>query len=290
MSELNLLFDYQGELPECPTWDEQQQSLYWTDILAKEIHCLRLADKSHQVWSFAEEVGCFALNESGGFIVAMRSAIWLTDSAGHLTHKICDNPSNPVLARFNDGGTDHQGRFYAGTFWGPQDFDGALLCRVDNNKQVKVLQCGIKGHNGLAFSPDGRFMITSDTPNGKLYRTPIDEHGEPGERQLWRQFYSESGVPDGGAFDTEGCYWSALYNGYKVVRISPEGEILTEITLPVRCPTMVCFGGPQMKTLFITTTRENMQQDELQQRPLSGSIFTLETDVVGMHKPAFRSA
>ncbi len=290
MSELNLLFDYQGELPECPTWDEKQQSLYWTDILAKQIHRFRLADKQHHVWSFDEEVGCFALNQSGGFIVAMRSAIWLTDSEGKLTDKICDNPSNPALARFNDGGTDATGRFYAGTFWGPQDFDGALLCRVDQNKHVKVLQCGIKGHNGLAFSPDGRFMITSDTPNGKLYRTPINENGEPGERQLWRQFFSETGVPDGGAFDTEGCYWSALYNGYKVIRISPEGEILTEIPLPVRCPTMVCFGGPQMKTLFITTTRENMQQDELQLRPLSGSIFTIETDVIGMHKPTYRDA
>ncbi len=67
---------------------------------------------------FPEEVGCFALREKGGFIVALRSGIWLTDAHGLLRRKVCDNPSNPELARFNDGGTDRDGRFYAGTFWG----------------------------------------------------------------------------------------------------------------------------------------------------------------------------
>ncbi len=127
--------------------------------------------------SFHEEVGCFALRERGGFIVAMRNAIWLTDKHGLLQRKVCDNPSNPQLARFNDGGTDHQGRFYAGTFWGPGDYNGAMLMRIDNDLTPKVIQCDIHGHNGLAFSPDKRWMFTSDTPNGVIYRTPLDEQG-----------------------------------------------------------------------------------------------------------------
>jgi sugar lactone lactonase YvrE len=87
----------------------------------------------HQVLQFPEEVGCFALREKGGFIVALRSGIWLTDAHGLLQRKVCDNPSNPQLARFNDGGTDRDGRFYAGTFWGPGDYNGALLMRIDND-------------------------------------------------------------------------------------------------------------------------------------------------------------
>lgn len=86
--------------------------------LEGEIHRYHLPTAEHSVLSFHEEVGCFALRERGGFIVAMRNAIWLTDKHGLLQRKVCDNPSNPQLARFNDGGTDHQGRFYAGTFWG----------------------------------------------------------------------------------------------------------------------------------------------------------------------------
>jgi sugar lactone lactonase YvrE len=71
---------------------------------------------------------------------------------------------------------------------------------------------------------------------------------------------------------------------------SPQGELLEEHRLPVRCPTMVCFGGPEMKTLFITTTRENMSDEEVRERPLSGAIFTLEASVAGLIKPKFKES
>jgi len=200
---------------------------------------------------------------------------------------VCDNPSNPELARFNDGGTDHAGRFYAGTFWAPQDYNGALLMRIDNDLAPKVIQCDIRGANGLAFSPDGTWMYTSDTPQEVIYRTPLDEQGEPGTREVFRTFKKEEGQPDGAATDVEGCYWSALYDGWRIARFSPEGEQLEEYRLPVRCPTMVCFGGEDMKTLFITTTRENMKQDELAKFPLSGALFTLPVNVAGVKKSPF---
>lgn len=285
---MNILSDYTGILPECPTWCPSRQTLFWTDILRKEIHRYHPATGRHQVLNFPQQVGSFALCEQGGFIVAMRDAIWLTDEEGRLQHKVADNPSNPVLARFNDGGTDGQGRFYAGTYWSPGDYNGAVLMRVDNQLQCKVIQCDIKGHNGLAFSPDGRWMYTTDTPNAILYRTPLDAQGEPGERQVLRRFSEQEGAPDGAAIDSEGGYWAAMYNGYKVVRFSPEGETLAEFPLPVRCPSMVCFGGPEMKTLYITTTRENMTEQELQKRPLSGAIFVLNQSIAGIAHAPFR--
>lgn len=287
MSELQPLFDYVGHLPECPTWSATEQSLYWTDILQCEIHRYHLQSGEHRVLQFPEEVGCFALRERGGFIVALRNAIWLTDECGLLQQKVCDNPGNPRLARFNDGGTDRDGRFYAGTFWGPGDYNGALLVRVDGTLKPKVIQCDIHGANGLAFSDDRQWMYTSDTPNRKIYRTPLDVQGEPGVRETFRTFAEGEGMPDGAAMDVEGCYWTALFDGWRIARFSPQGEQLEEYRLPVRCPTMVCFGGKEMKTLFITTTRENMDEHEVQQYPLSGAIFTLPVTVAGMKKLRF---
>lgn len=287
MEQPRVLFDYHGELPECPTWDADRQTLYWTDILRQEIHHYQPHSGEHGVMHFAEEVGCFALRKRGGLIVAMRSAIWLTDGEGRLTQKVCDNPNNPQLARFNDGGTDGQGRFYAGTYWGPRDYNGALLCRVDADLKTTVLQCDILGANGLAFSPDGRWMYTSDTPNHVIYRTPLDAHGQPGQRQIWKTFPRGNGRPDGAAIDAEGCYWSALFDGWRIARFSPQGDVLEEIRLPVRCPTMVCFGGSDMKTLFITTTRENMSAEEIAAHPLSGAIFSLRVAVPGIQKLKF---
>lgn len=287
MAEPQPLFDYTGHLPECPTWSEAEQALYWADIIEGEIHRYHLESGEHTVLRFPEEVGCFALREKGGFIVAMRNAIWLADKRGLLTNKICDNPSNPQLARFNDGGTDPRGRFYAGTFWGPGDYNGAQLMRIDNDLTPKVIQCDIKGANGLAFSSDGKWMLTSDTPQQVIYRTPLDADGEPGQREVLRRFADGEGMPDGAAVDVEGGYWSALYDGWRIARFSPQGEQLEEYRLPVRCPTMVCFGGPDMKTLFITTTRENMTPEETAQYPLSGAIFTLPVNVAGMKKSLF---
>nr|WP_318384441.1 SMP-30/gluconolactonase/LRE family protein [uncultured Enterobacter sp.] len=290
MNNPTLLFDYQGHLPECPTWDADRQTLYWTDILNKEIHAFTPESGTHQVLTFPEEVGCFALRERGGFIVAMRTGIWLCDAQGTLTQKVCDNPNNPAQARFNDGGTDPWGRFYAGTYWGPRDYNGALLCRVDSALNTQVMQCDILGANGLAFSADKKWMYNSDTPNHVIYRSALDARGNPGPREVWKTFTPGQGRPDGAATDQDGCYWSALFDGHRIARFSPEGELLAEIHLPVRCPTMVCFGGPDMKTLFITTTRENMTEEEIAQRPLSGSLFSLNVAVPGIPKPTFKES
>ncbi|MGL5948358.1 MAG: SMP-30/gluconolactonase/LRE family protein [Aeromonas sp.] len=285
-----LLADYRGHLPECPTWDAASQTLYWTDILAREIHAYTPHSQKHQIVPFSEEVGCFALRERGGFIVALRTGIYLTDATGQIERKVADNPNNPALARFNDGGCDQLGRFYAGTYWAPRDFNGALLCRVDSQLKLRVIQHDILGANGLAFSPDMRWMYTTDTPNRRLYRTLLKNDDCLGQRQLLREFAQGDGVgrPDGAAMDVEGCYWSALFDGHRIARFSPTGELLSEYALPVRCPTMVCFGGEDMRTLFITTTRENMSADELRARPLSGALFTLRVPIQGMPKPRFK--
>lgn len=288
MTEAQPLFDYVGHLPECPTWSAEEGCLYWTDIPEQEIHRYHLASASHDVIQFPEEVGCFALREKDGFIVAMRSGIYLTRRTGLITHKVCDNPSNPELARFNDGGTDPWGRFYAGTFWAPGDYQGALLCRIDNDLTPHIIQHGIQGANGLAFSPDGRWMYTSDSPHATIYRTPLDDKHEPGTREVFKHFAPGDGLPDGAAIDTEGCYWTALYDGGRVIRLSPEGVLLADYPLPVPNPTMVCFGGEEMKTLFITTTCENMDAQARADSPLSGAIFTLHVPVAGMAKSSFR--
>ncbi len=92
--------------------------------------------------------------------------------------------------------------------------------RVDNDLQPKVIQCDIHGANGLAFSADRRWMYTSDTPNAVIYRTPLDEQGEPGRREVFRRFQPGEGIPDGAAIDVEGCYWSAMFDGWRIARFS----------------------------------------------------------------------
>lgn len=287
MEHYQRLLDYIGHLPECPVWDEQTGTLYWADILEKEIHSVCLSSSQHRIIRFPEEVGCFALRKQGGFIVALRSAIWLCSENGTLIHKVCDNPNNPQLARFNDGGTDREGRFYAGTFWAPGDYHGALLMRIDAQLRPQVIQCDLRGANGLSFSPDNRWMFNSDSPERVVYKSALAASGEPGPRTVFRQFSAEEGLPDGAAVDVEGGYWVAFYGGGRIARFSADGTQLEEHLLPVPCPTMICFGGEGMRTLFITTTRENMTPEECMRYPLSGAIFRLDVAVAGIAATKF---
>lgn len=288
---LQPLFDYQGNLPECPIWCERTQTLYWTDINRKQLHAYALQTNQHHTFHFEEEVGSFALREQGGFILAMRTGIFLASAEGELLHKVCDNPNDPQLSRFNDGCVDQQGRFYSGTYWERRNgFNAATLVRVNPDLTARVVMCDLLGTNGLAFSEDLSWMYCSDTPNYVIYRTPLSAAtGESGLREVFVQLPQEkpNGRPDGAAVDVEGCYWTAMYEGGRLLRFSPDGEQLLEVPLPVPFPTMVCFGGPDMKTLFITTASQKISDEDLQRYPLSGHILTLPVEVAGLPKPRF---
>lgn len=281
----------QAELGECPVWSVREQQLWFIDILAPAIHRFDPHSGEHQVIRLPEDVGCIGLRAEGGFVAALRSGVCFLDAQGNITHRLGANPNPPAQSRFNDGRVDPWGRFWCGSIWEPQDRNGAHLCRLDNQLDFRIMADDVKISNGLAFSPDRRWMYHSDTPNGLLYRYPLNEHGDPGPREILRRFDPDGsgGIPDGAAVDSEGFYWSAQFAGGRVVRIDPsDGEIVDEIPLPVQWPTMVAFGGPELKTLYITSSREDRSAEELAQYPQSGDLFAVEVEVAGLAEPLFR--
>jgi sugar lactone lactonase YvrE len=82
--------------------------------------------------------------------------------------------------------------------------------------------------------------------------------------------------------DAAGNYWCAMYEGGRIVQLSPAGQLLREIEVPVRCPTMPCFGGPEGKTLFVTSASHGRPPDELAALPDSGRVLSLEAGVAGL--------
>ena len=288
--EVRNVLPLQAELAECPLWSTREQALWCVDILAPAIHRFDPVNGELQTFPQQEEVGCIGLREQGGLIAALRSGVWLLDQQGKPQRKLADNPGIAAKSRFNDGRVDPWGNFWCGSLWEPQDKNGGLLCRVTPDGELTVMAQDVKISNGLAFSPDRQWMYHSDTPNEVLYRYPLDpQTGAPGERHRFRQFDAAGGLPDGAAVDSEGYYWSALFDGGRVVRIDPlTAEIVDEIRLPVRWPTMVAFGGSDLKTLYITSSREHRTADELARYPLSGDIFAVDVTVAGMAEPLFK--
>jgi sugar lactone lactonase YvrE len=282
------VLDIKASLGECPVWSVDEQSLYWIDINAPSLNRFDPLTGGNTAWPMPEAIGCFALRESGGFVAALRSGIWFGDRDGKLRRKIADAPYDPAHHRFNDGRTDPQGRFWAGSMNEYRDAaTAALYCMGVDHALIPMIS-GITISNGLAWSPDSRTMYHADTPTRMIRAWDFDPaSGGVSNQRVFARFLGENERPDGGAVDREGCYWSALYRGGKVVRLSPRGEMLAEVPLRAMCPTMCAFGGPDLKTLYVTTARQRREPEELARLPQSGGIFAMRVDVPGMAEPKF---
>jgi sugar lactone lactonase YvrE len=278
-------------LGESPLWHPDEQVLYWTDIPGKRLNRFDPAGATHAQWSFPCEVGSLAPMRDGGLLLARRDGLWRFEPTTGREQRLADAPYDPAFERFNDGKCDPQGRFWVGTIYEPRDPALAAFYRFGTDG-LKRMAGDITVGNGLAWSPDGRTLYYSDTKAHTIYASDFDPaRGTTGERRVFASFplkqadqdlNTYGGRPDGAAVDSEGCYWSALFEGQRLLRLSPSGAVLQELRLPVRCATMPCFGGPDLKTLFITTSREKRPEAELEAQPLAGRVLTLRVDVAGL--------
>ncbi len=287
-SPFTLVVDLQAQLAEGPVWDAARQSLSLTDIPARALWQITPETGETTKREIFEEVGCFAPSLGGGLIAACRSGIWAIPESGEATC-LARNPETHQSSRFNDGRVDPMGRLWAGTV-DPKREARAGLYRYDRRGLTRFAD-GLMTSNGLAFSPDGRTMYHSDTPRFCIYAYDYDaETGTPSNRRTFSQITptaEDQGRPDGAAVDAEGCYWSAFYQGARVMRFAPSGEVLASYPVPAQSPTMPCFGGPDLRTLYLTTARDGSSPEQLAQYPLSGGVFAMRVDVPGLAIPPF---
>ena len=287
MTDVQCALDAQAKLAECPRWDERTQTLYFVDIDSFILYAYDTKSKNLTSRTFDEEIGCFSLDKNGGFIAAFRSGVYTFDNINAELKPYWLATYDQKTTRFNDGRCDAKGRFLAGTMYSPKDaFKGAL--HQFSKGHESLLDQAAWTSNGLAFSPDNTIVYYSDTPNHVVYQFDYNvENGEASNKRVFIQFPHGNGRPDGAAVDSEGNYWSALYQGQRVVKISPKGDILEEFPIPATYPTMVAFGGPEMKTLYISTCRGAQTAEELEKFPQAGGIFALETNVKGQIEHRF---
>jgi sugar lactone lactonase YvrE len=268
---------------ESPLWSAREAALYWVDIPDGVIHCWQPESGTRREWRLPSAVGSIGLRASGGLVVAMRSGFHLfdlqTEALTFVCHPEPDLPSN----RLNDGKVSPEGRFWAGTMDERADKQAiGSLYRLDADHRCTRMSGGVRVSNGLAWSPDGRTMYHSDSRGGAIFRHAYDaETGAIGERELFVQMQPEWGRPDGGATDEEGCYWSCGVGAGRINRFSADGELIGFVEMPILHPTMPCFGGPDGRTMYVTSHRENYAAEDLARTPQAGGVFMLEPGVAG---------
>lgn len=274
------------ELGEGPVWDLDRDELVWVDLLAGLIHRGVHRDPKHTQVTTArvgEPVGCLVPRDQGGWVLAGEKGFVLADEA--LTQFEAINP--PVLTstdglRFNDGGCDSAGRFFAGTL----AYDGVsgqgALFRLDPDQSVHTVWTGLGIANGIGWSPDDQTIYHVDSTAATVYAADYDlATGSVGERRRLLELPPGGAVPDGLAVDIEGGLWVALWGGGEVLHLDPSGRITDRIALPVPQPTSVAFAGPDSTQLFITSAREGLSDSSRAAHPESGRVFVAAVDVPG---------
>ena len=300
-------------LAESPLWDAQRQAWFWMDIDQHQIHQHNIRadnDATHRVWQLPLEarydIGAIALADNGDLMLALRAGIasFNPDEAPkNISPEIrIPAPYDTSTTRFNDGGVDAQGRWWIGSLYAPKTYAGAHLFCLEHGVLKPILgelaniepykNWGITTANGWAMSPDGTTMYHADTQAHTVYRYDFDARA-PVETALSKRtvFFQTTdtrgtnvpyqGRPDGAAVDSEDNYWLALYEGGQIVKIAPNGDILQKIPLPAKAPTMLCFGGADLKTLIITTAG-NRPESELAHYPANGHILKIQVSVAGI--------
>jgi len=282
------VLDARASLGECPVWSVDEQVLYWVDINEPALHRFDPRTRQDTALPMPSSIGSFALRASGGFVVALRDGIHEADARGTLGRRLAAAPYDTANHRFNDGRCDRQGRFLVGTMNEPRDASTGALYRLGAGGRLDVLVPDVMISNGLAFSPDGRTMYHADTADRSVQRYDYDTAtGALSQRRDFARWTGPTDRPDGAAVDSAGNYWVAFYRGGKVMQLAPDGRTIAEHPVPAMCPTMCAFGGADLRTLYITSARQQRDADELARLPLSGGIFALQVDVPGLPEPRF---
>lgn len=300
------------QLGESPFWHSQQRMLYWLDIPGKQILRANITMGSVETWDMPSEPGCMAPAQGGGLVIALRHGVYRAADWGAPLVPVATLDYDPAHMRANDGKCDAQGRFWVGTVDETRSRKNAALYCIDaRGAGVAQVACkispgsGMSTANGLAFSPDSRTLYWANTPSHTVWAWDFDPLvADMNAQRVFAHFAPKpdgwqwsaaapnnggyGGRPDGASVDAQGNYWVAMYEGQRVCQFAPDGTLLASLGLPLLCPTMVCFGGEDLKTLYVTSAGLNRSATEQQAFPLSGCVLSTRVEIAGLPVNVFK--
>jgi len=288
MAEVRIGAKAANILGEVPLWDVATQTLWWTDIEGRLLQRLDHASGEVSVWPLPERLGSYALRETGGLVCAFASGLAFYDPDSGRIDWIARPEADRPRNRFNDGKTDRQGRFWAGTMDDRLSERTGALYRLDPDLSVHRVEDGIGISNALCWSPDDATFYFADTMVEEIWQYSFNaESGAIGNRRLFATTLDQPGQPDGSTIDAEGYMWNAQWDGWRLVRYAPDGAIDRVVELPVQKPTSVIFGGTDLKTLYVTTAIWDLKGEALAAQPLAGSLLAVDVGVAGLPETRF---
>jgi len=284
---MTLAVELRAQLGEGLLWDQRNSRWWWTDIESATIHAWAPGQANAYTYRVPDRTGCMALCRTGRILLGTAKQLCFAgpptagDPEGAALQPV--RSAVPVDAieprtRVNDGRTDRSGNLVFGTL------NEAEEKRPIGSFYQYSLKHGLRRlalpsaaiSNSICFSPDGKTMYFTDTLTRRIMQCDYEaDSGRVANVRLFVEVDEPSAWPDGSVIDRNGCLWNAQWGAARVVQYAPDGKLLRAIGVPAKNPSCPCFGGPDLDRLCVTTARVDMSRNELEDLPLSGSLFTI---------------
>lgn len=281
------------DVPQCsvgegPVWDVATQQLFWIDILEKCVYRLDPASGATRRWSVPNIIGSMAITQDGNAIVALANGVHTLDFATGECRMLATSPDLNEQVQLADGKVDRRGRFIVGSSdRGMKEARGKLYALDPGATSLRAIDTDIFLANGPCWSPDDRTFYHADSIRKLIYAYDYDiDRGTLSNRRPFASTAELGGIPDGATVDAEGHVWSAICEGGKLVRFSPDGSIERIVAMPLKLPGSVMFGGAALDQLYVPTLSPAFLGRPAD--PLDGSMFVVEgLGIRGLPEPRF---
>ena len=274
-------------LGEGPVWSAREQALYWLDIKGRRLHRFDPATQAATSWQTPFRIGAIAPRAGGGFVGSSERGFVLIDAGIEQFELVGDPEPDLPGNRANDGKLDGAGRFWAGTMDDAEQARTGSLYRLDPDLRWQRHDTGYLVPNGPAFSPDARFLYHTESSARTIWRFALGDDGTLSGKKRFAQFGGADGYPDGMTVDRDGHLWVAFWDGWCVRRLSPAGEVVDLIELPVQRPTSCAWGGADLRQLYVTSASIGLDSAARAAQPLAGGLFVVEPGAAGVMVPDF---
>lgn len=273
-----------AELGEGVLWSPEERAVWFVDILGCRLHRVRPATGERSSWPAPARPGFLARLAGGGMLAGLADGLYRFDpetGSFMLLARVDVEPES----RLNDGAVGPDGSLWFCSKNEPETAASGTWFRWTGVGDPVPFDEGYVVANGPAFSMDGQTLYHCDTAAGRILWRSVSASGDVGENRVFATVEPADGYPDGVAVDDEGCLWVGLYAGSAARRYSPDGVLLEQVGIPCRNVTKPAFGGDDGGTLYLTTARSGLSDEERTAQSFAGGLFAVRAGVRGSPAP-----
>ena len=282
---VRLVWEIGALLGEGPVWCPHEQALWFVDIKRGAIHRHVPTTGAFETFPVGGMPSFIVPTDDGGMLVGSGNGIFRFEREA-IGEQIAAIPM-AAHNRTNDATVDAQGRLWLGTMDDDEVLEsGALYCLDRGTLHAMPARAIVT--NGPAVSADATTLYFVDSAQRRIWRHAIVDGPGITEPELFLQLGQADGHPDGIVLDSEDCLWVALWDGWAVRRYAPDGTLLLQVALPCARVTKIAFGGPDLRTAYVTTARNGLHAAQLAEQPLAGALFAFDVPAPGRPLPHYR--